>query len=881
MADLAGNLTQDNTFYRLLVQNMPGTAVIVFDKDLRYLAAEGPFLEAAGYDARKLIGKTLWEALPNDPQIELLPAYRAALDGQIIEFVRHYNTYWYRARTAPIRDANGVIIAGMIVAHDISAQKESEQALRDSESRYRLLADNSSDMVMLLNRDFAFLYVSPSVERVLGYTPEEMVNHPGHEFVHPDDIPAMIKARQFISAENPTLPPLAIRIRHKDGHYLWMERTGQSIHSSESGELDRIAIVVRDITERLEAEIALKDSETRYRMLAETSSDLILQQDRNYKFVYVSPACERLLGYLPEELLGCTPLDLIHPDDVPALLTTRKAVEQQMPIGVPLTYRLQHKGGHYLWFERLVRPLYDETNHDLIGFISTLRDITERHKAEEALRESEYHYRLLADNSQDLITLQNTNFEYIYVSPSSERILGYTPDEMLGNDPLIYSHPDDAGAILAGRKTPHVQDEVAKPYTIRFRRKNGQYAWLERTGQILYSEPDHTIIGYVAALRDVTARHNAEEALRESEARFRQLVENSLDGILMGTSEGRILMVNQAMCKMLGRTEAELMKLGTSALLDTTDARTRQFIDGGPYPEPVRRELTALRQDGTRFPMEITVADSLMSDGTFQYWSIARDLTEPKQYQAALIERETLRAKLEQEAELSQLKSGMMVRVAHEFRTPLAIIQATTETLTTYAERLTPNQKAAKTANIRTSIQRLTDMLSEIEVAVKGTLVPDELRIVPIDLSSLCSQVAREIETHFDLPGKFALLVPESVMVAGDLATVKNAVLHVMRNAARYSAPSDVVQVTLAPNHNGTVLIIQDRGIGILPEEQERIFEPFFRGSNMGEIRGLGLGLTIARASVEAHHGTIQVESTPGSGTTVSIWLPQRMPTTS
>ena len=171
-------------------------------------------------------------------------------------------------------------------------------------------------------------------------------------------------------------------------------------------------------------------------------------------------------------------------------------------------------------------------------------------------------------------------------------------------------------------------------------------------------------------------------------------------------------------------------------------------------------------------------------------------------------------------------------------------------------------------------IQRLTDMLEEIGLVINGSFMPDQIRRMPTDVSALCRELVSDLEKQFNLPGKYVLDLSNKALVSIDPYVTKNAMMHIMRNAARFSPPSTSIHVSVTDEENGIKLVVADTGMGILPDEQSRIFEPFFRGSNIGEISGMGVGLAIARAAIEAQGGTITIQSKPGDGTTVTIWFP-------
>lgn len=166
-------------------------------------------------------------------------------------------------------------------------------------------------------------------------------------------------------------------------------------------------------------------------------------------------------------------------------------------------------------------------------------------------------------------------------------------------------------------------------------------------------------------------------------------------------------------------------------------------------------------------------------------------------------------------------------------------------------------------------------MLQEIGLVVNGNFTPDHVHRQSTDVSVLCHELATELERQLNFPGKYVLNLPESTIASLDPHVTKNAIRHIMRNAARFSNPSSVVRVSLSRDEKGITLRVTDTGIGIPSLEQLRLFEPFFRGSNINEVSGLGVGLTIARAAIEAQDGTIKIESVVGQGTTVTIWFPK------
>ena len=606
-----------------------------------------------------------------------------------------------------------------------------------------------------------------------------------------------------------------------------------------------------------------------YRLLVQNLPKMaLIVFDTHLRYVLAEGAYLETAGYSSSDLLGKTLEEVLPPSRYAALLPHYQAALS----GAMVVF--EGTSAHTFYRSR-ISPVRGDQGEVIAGMIVT-EDITDQKRAEQTLQDSEARYRSLAENSSDLILQVTPDGEYSYVSPSSQRILGYTPTEMLGKTILDFAHPDEAQHVRLLRLTAVEHATALEPITVRFRHKQGHYLWLERTGLPVFSDASHALIGFVLTCRDVTERHLAEASLRESEERLRLFIETSLDGIILGdkAKTGKILMANPAACRMFTRTQAELLDCRVSDLFDATDPRFMVFSEQRKLLSAAQAELTGVRKDGTRFPVDVTVSDFTNRDGQVLAWRILRDMSDRQRYLHLRVEQEKLITALQKETELSHLKSRMMERVAHEFRTPLATIGVSLTLLTTYSDRLSAEQKLQKSQVIRQQTSRLTDMLDEINLAISDNLVPEKLQNAPIDLKSLSQHVALELEEQFARPGVFVFDLPATSTINGDYTVIKTAILHVMRNALRFSDPNSQVNVTLSTHVQGAELRIIDSGLGIPPKDQPRIFEPFYRGLNIGEISGLGLGLTIAQASIAAHNGTIKLDSVLGQGTTVTISLP-------
>jgi PAS domain S-box-containing protein len=273
-----------------------------------------------------------------------------------------------------------------------------------------------------------------------------------------------------------------------------------------------------DVTAMRAAEAAMRESEARYRMLAETTNDVITRLSLDFKREYVSPTCRALLGYEPEEMLGSQPSDAIHPDDAPAVREQARRLVAGEVEGdrITATYRTRHKDGHWVWIEAGMSLARDKCSGVATSLICSLRDMTIRKQAEEALAVSEARYRLLAENTSELIMLGHDDGRRSYISPASMRLLGFAPDELMAMPLRDYVHPDDLQRLKdTTLRLIRGEDQVSLVYRARHKTEG----WVAVEGvfrRIPNAEPGQPSV--VATFRDVSERQRHAYALEQASA---------------------------------------------------------------------------------------------------------------------------------------------------------------------------------------------------------------------------------------------------------------------------------------------------------------------------------------------------------------------------
>jgi diguanylate cyclase (GGDEF)-like protein/PAS domain S-box-containing protein len=269
--------------------------------------------------------------------------------------------------------------------------------LEESERQLRLLAENATDMIVHLRRDGRRLYTSPACRTLLGWEPEEMLQITPMEAIHPDDAGALAR----LWAVSPGPRTATFRMRRKDGSYVWVESALRDIPVSQ-GQLPECIAVVRDIDSRIAAERRLKQSEERYRLLAEHSTDMVFQLDADMVHQYVSPACREVLGYPPEEMVGSKPFDHVPQEDVAYLTQEFRSILCGEAERTSVVCRARHRNGRWIWVEAHLRGLVCPASGEVSGIIGALRDISVRKNAEDRLAEANRQLEVLA--AQDALT---------------------------------------------------------------------------------------------------------------------------------------------------------------------------------------------------------------------------------------------------------------------------------------------------------------------------------------------------------------------------------------------------------------------------------------------------------------------------------------------
>jgi PAS domain S-box-containing protein len=778
-------------------------------------------------------------------------------------------------------------------------RSRAEASLRASEARFRGFVANVPGAIYRISSDAgarAVHFLSENIADICGYAAADFVDGrvTAYDVVHPDDQAALDQTmEEAIAAERDF--SLEYRMLHADGSVRWVSETGRPVHDEATGELWLDGLIV-DVTERKEAERLLREAEDRYRTLVEelpmiTYADTPGPGDSGvWHPHYVSSQLESLLGWSPAEWLSDADFffdHILHPDDRDRVLAEHELAYRETA-GLTLEYRLLHRDGSPRWFlDRMV--IVRDENGAPRWSQGYLQDITERKEAEERLTQAERRYRTLVEQlplATYIDALEGAGGS-TYLSPQIGELVGHPPEEWLADRQLFSKllHPEDRARVLAEvRRATAASESVLQEY--RVISKDGRTVWLRDSAVVVRDEAETPLYrqGYVV---DVTAQKNVEAQLREAEERYRTLVEQLplvtyvdaprpedsselWDGVYVSPQIESVLGYTAE--EWLGQNYLELIHPDDREWV--TAEHERAYGTLGEFDA----EYRFVHRDGRT----VWVRDEMMFVGGEDGEPLCAqgyllDISSLKHNEAELVrllERE--REQNEELRTLDRLKDEFIALVSHELRTPLTSIRGYLELVLEGSGRQLSAEQEQFLGVVQRNADRLQNLVADLLFIAQIEAGRLELEQGELDLAALAHE---SVETGRPLAAAKDIelsLVVEPVCLVGDRGRLGQLLDNFVSNAIKFTPAGGGVEVRLSVDAGTALLEVSDNGMGIPADEQERLFERFFRSSTATAqaIQGTGLGLTISKAIAEAHGGRITFTSVENEGTTFHIELP-------
>jgi two-component system, sensor histidine kinase and response regulator len=601
--------------------------------------------------------------------------------------------------------------------------------------------------------------------------------------------------------------------------------------------------------------------------IVQSSDDAIIGKTLGGIIISWNSGAERVYGYSSVEVIRRHISILLppnHPDEVFQFL---ERISRGERIDHYETVRMR-KDGQFIYVSLTISPVKDATGK-IVGASTVARDISGHKRAEEALRESENKYRKIFENVQDVFYQADNEGNIIDISPSIERYSGYPREELIGKPVgAVYFNPEDRITLLKaiGEKVEVVD------YEVRLKSKDNRLIYTSVNAHILFDSAGKPI-GVEGTLRDITERKRAEEALQESEERYRALVESSTDAILMLDKERKIISSNQAFLDLFGYEKSEIEGKSIRIIYPSDDS-FKSFGDlAYPTIEKVgffRAEWDFIRKGAMPFVAEeVTSVIRSTAGATVGFVSIIRDITERKRAEEAL-------ARQHRELEiLNETKDRFLGIAAHDLRNPLTVVDVSTQIL---KKNTTEPTHLTLLNNIGRSTQKMLALINALLDVSKIQSGKLEIRPEDVDVAQFLRECYDENEMIGRQKGIASVLsVPEDIGYARfDKERMHQAVDNLLSNAFKYSNPNTTVTLGAKRSDRGLEIRVEDQGVGIEDEDLPLLFEEFSKASAQptGGESSHGLGLAIVKRVVELQGGRIEAKSNPGGGAVFTITLP-------
>ena len=788
-------------------------------------------------------------------------------DGRIIE--RDY---------VPMR-LDGESLGHLWTYRDVTAQRRADARLQERERAYRHLVESASDIIFRCDAQGFFTYVNPEAEIKTGYPREALIGRHFTELVHPEDREALTRfyRRQF-DEEIPDTHR-EFRMIAADDTDAWISQRVQLIR--EDGAIVGAQAVARDITARKQVENALRESELRFRTMFEKHrAPMLLIKPDSGAIVDANASAIRFYGYDADTFLSMTiqEINQLSEAEVAMRRADAKSGEQNRFV---FPHRLQ--SGEVRTVEVYSTPIAVEGTKLLFSII---HDITERREAEEKLRQSEERWRRLVESHREPIQI-SVDGVVQYINAAGADVFGaHAPEDVIGKRVTDFVRSDAVRDALQTRQEQLQRGQPTDPFELEIERLDG-----ERRLISVYSVPIE-YEGQAAAqtvVHDITAQRAAEAELRRLKDFYEQILNVMPIDLAIFDADGRYQYVTPSAVSDPDR-RAQIVGLN-----DVEYAEQRGLeVDNARHRLDTIRRVARTRQT-ERFEETVDTPDGahrhyirfvspVLTDGDVtQVLGYGIDITHRKRAETNL-----LKAKEQAEASLAA-KERFLATMSHEIRTPLNAVLGMAHLLE--ESDLTDTQRSYLDS-IRFSGKTLLTLLNTVLDFARvdaGDIELEPRPLAPADLVHQVCNMFRSTAAENDVALSVAVApgVPEQVV--GDTARVSQLLTNLVSNALKFTDEGHVrvdIAPTVSPEGDGLggrddgatwlMMRVSDTGIGIPPSEQQRIFDEFTRANSPDvQVRnGVGLGLAIVRRLVDAMGGTITVDSTVGSGSTFTIYLP-------
>ncbi|WP_455203719.1 PAS domain-containing sensor histidine kinase, partial [Kaarinaea lacus] len=805
---------------------------------------------------------------------------------------RNGERVWIAWKNKPIFSEAGKLIEIQSVGIDISARKQAEDALQQSEAKWRSITENSIDHIMLVNREGNISFINHTA---LGLAPEQLINTPMTDYLPPAYKQV---ANDCLQRVWNTGEPDQFTVEYEvgDGSVLYYESNVGPVKEGEK--IVAVLVSARDISKRKHTEVALRNSEERMRLLVEQADAVLWSVDRQLKFTSSVGGGLRGLGLLPNQVVD-SGLDLYQffqtqSKDYAPIKAHLQALE-----GKSGSYEFDWQGRYY---QSQIVPQFDEAGN-ITGCIGAAVDVTHRKQAEEALRiahheletrvaertaelaqanvelkkqiserertqhlldESERKFQTIFESSNDAVMLLDSK-GFLDCNDATLKMFGF-----ISRNEFVGKHPSELSPANQANGEPS-QELADKKITDAFASGKNFFEWTHqrKNGEAFPAEvllTPMTIAGETilqATVRDITDRKRVEEQLNRQKTLFEAVFRDVPDTMLIADVNRKIMMCNPAFTRMFLYRSEEIVGQTKEILYESLEeferlGRERFNLSAEEKVKPY--VMNYKRKGGELFPGETVGAPIRDEDGfSIGFMVVIRDISERIQ-----AEEEINRQKAELETSNKELES-YSYSIAHDLRSPLRAITGFSQILMADAKDKLNAEDLDHLSRIIDAGKNLSNLIDDI--LELSRISRRELSIGTVNLSNVGNDIILRLQQS--QPNKqVQWQAQENLIAKGDVRLLEVALQNLIENAWKYSRDKTPATIELgaAIVNKEKAYYVKDNGVGFDMAYKDKLFKPFHRLHSLQEFEGTGIGLATVHRIIQRHGGRVWVEAAENQG---------------
>jgi len=851
------------------IAEMGDDGIIVFDEDYKIEFANTVASELTGYSKEKLMGMDFRHLL-SEGDIGYLNQMHSEVGAD--ESKRVCTEMEVLTEKGLKRDAEVCItiaekgkggVQTYAYLRDITERKRMEREIREATKRLEKIAEMGDDGIIVFDEDYKIEFANTVASELTGYSKEKLMGMDFRHLLSEGDIGYLNQMHSEVGADESRRVCTEMEVLTEKG----LRRNAEvciTIAKREKGGVQTYAYL-RDITERKRMEREIREATKRFEKIAEMGEDGIIVFDEDSRIEFANQMASEIMGLPKDQILGREFFSLIGKRDE-EFLDEMVMRGEGMGEKVCTEMSIQTPQGRVKETEVCIAPTRSEDGR--INTYAYIRDITERKKFEKELKESEKKFRNLFERVRHGLFISTKEGRFLDCNQAMWGLLGYQDrEEFLKIDIAkeLYANPED-------RKTFQGMVEklgFVKDFEVEWKKKNGERMTVLITADAKRDEKG-AVIGYEGVKIDISDRKRMERELKEANDFLMNLIESSVDGIIVANMKGDILIFNKGAENILGYKSEEVVgKMHIRNIYQPGVAKEvmekLRSPDFGGVGKLSSFPIIHRRKDGEL--IEGVLSASIIYDekgNEIASVGIFKDLRERLKMERELREIQQALLQSEKLAAMGRLTS----QIAHELNNPIYGIMNTLELLKT---EIPPESKRRRILELALSeTQRLSEMLRNMLSFSK----PEEEKRKPIKMNELVEGILLVMEkqmkeANIKVETSFDDGIPE---VMASTNQMRQVMLNIIKNAKEAMLKGGTLTVRTSREDNKVLIHIQDTGIGIPEEIRDKIYEAFF--TTKSKVKGVGLGLSVCYGIIKDHGGEIKVESEEEKGTTFTISLP-------